>query len=250
MDKKIKHRILGVLVIAALVVILIPFFHGKNEFSTDAPSVKAPPFPGQTVQAVNPEFAMDAAPAVQQPVIPIVNTSSDEIRDKPDDTISNTHVSYQPEVSNQSDPGISPAKTKPAAVKEATAESRPRVAELKPRIKTPVSQARAAAAQSQTPSAIPALTSGDNGLIVLKSSVWVIQLGSYKNKTKALRLVNQLRAGGYPAFIQKISTAFGESTQVYVGPTAKRSAAHELADRLEAEMHIHGIVISYKPLTL
>jgi len=90
----------------------------------------------------------------------------------------------------------------------------------------------------------------DNGLINLKSSVWVIQIGSFKNKTNALRVVNQLRASGYRAFIQQISTALGDNTRVFVGPEHKRTSARALADRLQSEMHIQGIVISYKPLTL
>ncbi|VVC75860.1 Cell division protein DedD [Aquicella siphonis] len=90
----------------------------------------------------------------------------------------------------------------------------------------------------------------DDGLIKLKSAVWVIQIGSFKNKANALRVVNQLRANGYRAFIQQISTAMGESTRVFVGPENKRTTARDLADRLQSEMHIQGIVISYKPLTL
>lgn len=90
----------------------------------------------------------------------------------------------------------------------------------------------------------------DDGLIKLKSAVWVIQVGSFKNKANALRVANQLRENGYRAFIQQISTAMGENTRVFVGPEIKRTTARELADRLQKEMHIQGIVISYKPLTL
>lgn len=90
----------------------------------------------------------------------------------------------------------------------------------------------------------------DNGLFDLKNPVWVIQMGSFKNKTNALKLVNQLRAKGYPAFIQKMSTAIGENTRVFVGPAIKRTSAKDLASKLEIDMHLRGIVISYKPLTL
>lgn len=90
----------------------------------------------------------------------------------------------------------------------------------------------------------------NNGLISLKSAAWVIQMGSFKNKTNALRLVNQLRASGYRAFIQRTSTALGESTRVFVGPENKQANARALASRLETDMHLRGIVISYKPLVL
>lgn len=87
----------------------------------------------------------------------------------------------------------------------------------------------------------------DNGLINLKEAVWVIQVGSYKNKATALRLVNRLRLKGYPAFIQHV---FGENIRIFVGPAEKRRAAHQLAAELERQMHVHGIVVSYQPLTL
>lgn len=80
----------------------------------------------------------------------------------------------------------------------------------------------------------------------VKPMAWVVQLGVFKEKNNALKLVNQLRANGYRAFIANN----GEITKVFVGPENKQNAAHILASRLEQEMHIHGIVINYKPFTL
>lgn len=105
------------------------------------------------------------------------------------------------------------------------------------------------APSAQTASLTPA-PFDNNGLFSLKNPVWVIQIGSFKNKTNALRLVNQLRSSGYRAFIQRTSTAFGESTRVFVGPEYKQVNARALATRLETDMHLKGIVVSYKPLTL
>lgn len=89
-----------------------------------------------------------------------------------------------------------------------------------------------------------------NGLINLHNAAWVIQLGSFKNKSNALRLVNQLRSHGYSAFIQQVSTTFGNHTRVFVGPESQQASARALANQLEDDMHIRGIVISYKPLNL
>lgn len=86
----------------------------------------------------------------------------------------------------------------------------------------------------------------DNGLFKLKNPVWVIQIGSFQNKTNALKLVNKVRAKGYPAFIQQIAA----NTRVYVGPESKQASARKLADHLKNELQLNGVVISYKPLTL
>lgn len=90
----------------------------------------------------------------------------------------------------------------------------------------------------------------NNGLLSLKNAAWVIQLGSFKNKANALRLVNQLRASGYRAFIQQVSNTAGQNTRVYVGPENKIQSARALADRLQSDLHMRGIVISYQPLSL
>lgn len=98
--------------------------------------------------------------------------------------------------------------------------------------------------------ALSGMPKGDNGLTEITNAGWVIQVGSYKNKTAALKMVNHLRANGYRAFIQKMSSAFGEDTRVFIGPENKQHLATAIADQLELDLHIHGIVISYKPLAL
>lgn len=89
-----------------------------------------------------------------------------------------------------------------------------------------------------------------NGLLQLKKSAWVIQLGSFKEKSNALRLVNKLRAGGYRAFIQHVSGHSGQSTRVFVGPEHQQASARIVASELEKNLKLHGIVISYKPFSL
>lgn len=106
---------------------------------------------------------------------------------------------------------------------------------------TMINHVRVAKANLSTQSPID-----NDGLIRLKNAVWVIQMGSFKNKANALRLVNQLRASGYKAFIQQVAA----NTRVFVGPESKQTSARALASQLEANLHIHGIVISYKPLAL
>jgi DedD protein len=90
----------------------------------------------------------------------------------------------------------------------------------------------------------------NNGLAKLKNAAWVIQMGSFKKKENALRLVNSLRARGYRAFIQQVNTNYGDGTRVFVGPEGHEPAARALASRLENDIRIRGVVISYKPLAL
>jgi DedD protein len=58
MEKKTTQRIIGILVVVALVVILMPLVFSKGDISAQTASIKAPPFPDQeVVQPLTPENA-------------------------------------------------------------------------------------------------------------------------------------------------------------------------------------------------
>lgn len=153
-----KTKILGLILIAALIVIFMPFFQRNHEIPSESTIAAAPPFPDQPVQTSAAELTSA--------------NDNTKIQLKQDDIIQPTTVA------------------------------------------------------------------------------WVVQIGSYKSKENALRIVNQLRANGYHAFIQEISTSLEKITRVYVGPEPKQTHAQTLADRLQSEMNLKGMVITYKPLTL
>lgn len=233
MERQIKHRILGIFVIIGLVIILLPLFHTEHhkELLADSAVINTPPFPDQAIQVSEAESALETLP--ENPP-PLLNTSSqsaenDNPQQEPKDIIRAVRPSVvtntiQPNAATRNILDDEPAPLKGEAPKFA------HLAKVTPIIQHHFTE--------------------EDGLIRLKNAAWVIQIGSFKNKTNALRLVNKLRASGYRAFIQQTTTAFGNNTRVFVGPEHKRILAHALANRLQSEMHIQGIVISYKPLTL
>src|SRR3990167_6391573 len=101
--------------------------------------------------------------------------------------------------------------------------------------------------QSQPPSV--SLINIEQNELNIKNAVWVIQMGSFKNKANAIRLLNHLRANGYRAFMQQASTRFG-NIRILVGPESQKTVAYALADRLNSNLHIRGIVMPYQPLIL
>jgi len=263
MESKTKHRILGMLVVAALIVILLPFLQTNRELPHEAINIKTPPFPDQPVQVS----------MTTQSTTPVVN---EEIKQQPDDTIKAVHSEEtSPAVPNIANPVID---KKPDAMKQ-----QPNADSLKKPIENEVADNKTASAPTppaeplkkitvNNPPSMPVksmlpkrmalnkhiqrkisyvnMPIDNNGLFKLHGAAWVIQVGSYRNKVSALRVVNHLRANGYRAFIQQISTALGSDTRVFVGPENKQSAARELAQKIENDMHLHGIVISYQPLAL
>ena len=319
MERKTKHRILGVLVIIGLVIIILPFLQVGNEPKTDPGVVKAPPFPDQSVQvnepANKPEVnsvqntsdSTTSQPSGPSSVVnePVATTDTTPVSsvNQPTDNAFKTSVTEaitQPtaDAVKSADAKIIPFEKKPEPVKSDasgvqnnipdTGSITPKTAdnpvstddtemtrdngqdtldkpeELTKVVKTAMNEhltpdpkekpkankaVKLTAFNRKNHKAYAKLPIDNDGLFKLKNAVWVIQIGSFNNKANALRLVNQLRTNGYRAFIQQMSSASGE-TRVFVGPEVKQNAARELASQLETDMHLHGIVISYKPLTL
>lgn len=326
MERKTKHRILGILVVIGLVIILLPLFQSEKETPAEATLVQAPPFPDQPAQTeatpasdpsqvqtpqssdmttpqnpplqnpsqdngmtpspddtVNPDSATqnpdqqnDTAPAPitneptkqdvspETPSLPTPDTSTnDNVKQvpqpEPGDAVSgsddSTNLSKQPSATIYRNSDTLENKAKEAAEKvmmtsAALPEDKPSV---KPthRVKTANAKKSSHKIFSQTKSkkhnaSLAQSPLEDDGLFKLKSSVWVIQMGSFKNKSNAIRLVNNLRSKGYPAFIQQIAS----STRVFVGPSAKQTSARTLASKIKSETQMDGIVISYKPLSI
>jgi DedD protein len=280
MEKKTKHRILGILVVIGLILISLPFLQSGNEGNVNAALVTAPPFPDQATQ-VNSVAAEVKSGPIQPSPIPIHDPSQpspDEgVNQQPDDTIK---VKPTNPVAAPTTPGVMPPNTKnvvpsnkdlaPAVKKQdllldpvnkvapSTIDSsaspegtdyifKNSVQSTEPDDANPSDRkTKRFLKMRMTKATHPVISNDANGLFNLKSAVWVIQMGSFKNKEKALRLVNKLRLNGYHAFIQQIAS----DTQVFVGPESKPHAARALKHQIEAELHITGIVVSYKPLKL
>ncbi len=88
-----------------------------------------------------------------------------------------------------------------------------------------------------------------NNLLLPKKSAWVVQMGSFKNKSNAHRLVSRLKASGFKAFMHETQSSTGSiRTAVYVGPEFKEVSAAKLSTNMMSKIHIRGFVVPYKPM--
>lgn len=276
MERKTKQRILGVMVTIGLVVILLPLFQ------TGEPS-QAGAFSKQEQEASEPVMPVNSRPDAKndspypsralaqtdqpQPV-PIQDPAADQnaVRLQTDDTIQMNHPSIisdqtpndegvvkdEPkpqEVADETENEVISAKTTPTVANNAFAiDARPesltekmKTAEQKPAAKA---SPRVAKREVKAPSV---KSMDDVGLGQVQSAVWVIQLGSFKNKANAERLVSLLKASGYKAFTQRFAKLGNEGVRVYVGPEPRITVANNLAGQLKEDFKLHGIVMTYSP---
>lgn len=249
MESKTKHRILGVVVVAGLAVLMYPFMLGINH-SSEKSLIKSPAFPDQATQVTSAEpvdvVGMPAETA--QADSPAVANIADP-----------APANAAPAVAADNSPVATEIPTVKNPVTSRMTDNSPKIKKLQKKIagKSVKKLANADALEIHSrikhQKALSAYANSPvdkNGLMDLKKAAYVIQLGSFKQKTHALRLVNKLRSMGYRAFIQSVSTSSGENTRVFVGPEHKQTSARIVATELKKEMKLQGIVISYQPFTL
>ncbi|WP_371366070.1 SPOR domain-containing protein [Pseudomonas sp. QL9] len=215
LDKGLKQRIVGALVLLALAVIFLPMLFSRQDemrqVVVDAPSMpKAPEMPAVAVQptavpepqAVDAEAAQPQAPATEQapaqaalpvPSAPVTQPSA-------------------------------PIATLPQA-------PAPQPVAPAPRPAAPVQQQAAAPAPAQH-------LDGDN----LPVS-WSVQLASLSNRARAEELQKTLRSQGYNAYVR---SADGMN-RVFVGPLVERAEADRLKEQLSKQQKLNGFVVRFQP---
>lgn len=218
LDKGVKQRMVGALVLVALAVIFLPMLFTRQdelrEVRVEAPSApQAPALPDVQVQPVTvPEPQSLPEESVQAPVV--VNESSAP-------------------VSTPSQP-ITPspqAQTQPAKPQQpAPAQAQPQTSPAQPAAPTAQAPANKTAADSKV---------DGNGLPVS----WSIQLASLSSRSGAENLQKTLRSKGYNAYIR---TADGLN-RVYVGPVIERAEADRLRDVLNRQHQLKGFVVRFQP---
>lgn len=286
MDKRKTQRILGILVIIALVIILFPLLFNKNEVAVQTTSVTAPAFPDKqspattvttadnqdstvniapidesipaqsndansaqaTPEAIAPPIAMDATPAATNAEAPQPNAAS---------AMSNAEDANQPtELNNTSldqtnATNITDEQTKhetEASATPSTLSSTEEENTAQPAPKPAVNKHMIKSTKNKTKTHDKPAHSE---LVKLNQSAWIVQMGSFKNKANARNLTDKLRAAGFNAFTRELKSARGGvRTHVYVGPEFKEASATKISRKIKHDMNLQSIVLPYKPLAL
>ncbi|MGV6807091.1 MAG: SPOR domain-containing protein [bacterium] len=76
---------------------------------------------------------------------------------------------------------------------------------------------------------------------------WVIQVGSFKDSTKAEELNAALIADGYKSYIREVTVAGAPMKRVFVGPKIRKSNALEEKAAIDKKYGIEAIVLKFQP---
>ena len=80
-----------------------------------------------------------------------------------------------------------------------------------------------------------------------KVSAWVLQVASYKDKTRAEKLRDTLISQGQQAFIKEVSTASGMRTRLYIGPTIDKLSLEKAKQEIDRHYGVSSIMSRFKP---
>ncbi|MED5611341.1 SPOR domain-containing protein [Pseudomonas sp. JH-2] len=221
LDKGLKQRIVGALVLLALAVIFLPMLFSRQDevrqVTVDAPAMpKTPAMPPVDVQPT----------AVPEPQAPVAEA--------PQAPAAQAQVEA---------PVISPAPAVPA-----TAPSTPIASLPQAPAQQPVAPAPRPAAPAQQPATPPAQASAPAApaqrLDADKLAVsWSVQLASLSNRARAEELQKSLRSQGYNAYVR----SFDGMNRVFVGPVIERAEADRLKEQLSKQQKLNGFVVRFQP---
>ncbi|RCL20795.1 cell division protein [Pseudomonas sp. AFG_SD02_1510_Pfu_092] len=210
LDKGMKQRMVGALVLVALAVIFLPMLFSREDemrqVHVEAP--QAPAMPNLPEVKVEPVAVPEPQAIAQEPQeAPVVVDESAAPATAPSQPIT-------PSPQTQTQPQVQAQPAKPQAP----------VAKVEPQ----------PAAKAAAPSKIDV-----NGLPVS----WTIQLASLSNRAGAEKLQQTLRSQGYNAYIRSA----GGMNRVYVGPLIERAEAERVRDAVNRQNSLKGFVVRFQP---
>lgn len=212
MERALKERIIGAVVLVIFVVLIVPIFLDgpPQEGEIVSERVLLPGQDGQETKTVVLERGRSEP-------IPVANST-------PTETAAAEAATAEPGPSQAKPLEIPPASEKPSE-SSPSIEKTPGTAtsEQSPPAATPVPEPERAA-----PVAKPATSS---------TGMWAVQLGSFSNKDNAEKLAADLRKQGYAAFLSQLQSNGKLLHRVRIGPQKDRQRAEEMAARLAKVGH-------------
>ncbi|MFK0094620.1 SPOR domain-containing protein [Pseudomonas sp. NPDC090592] len=212
LDKGMKQRMVGALVLVALAVIFLPMLFTREDEMRQV-HVEAPQAP-----------AMPSLPEVK--VEPVAVPEPQAIPEEPQQA---------PVVVDES---TAPAST-PSQPITPSPQTQAQVQPAKPQAPAPAPAPKVEAKVAATPAPAAPSKIDVNGLPVS----WSIQLASLSNRAGAEKLQQTLRSQGYNAYIRSA----GGMNRVYVGPLIERAEAERVRDAVNRQNSLKGFVVRFQP---
>jgi DedD protein len=213
MDRALKERIIGAVVLVAVVVLVVPVF------------LDGPP---QDAETVSERITLPGQETDGTRTVVLDRDRSEPVPERDGEY----RAASVPGGGGGQAPDVESAREEPSQdppQREAVTEPDPETvdAALAGEAKTPSAPAEAQSEPEPEPEAAATAARSSTGM-------WAVQLGSFSNADNAERLAAELRQAGFAAFLSTLPTANGELHRVRVGPQRDREAAETMLARLKS----------------
>jgi DedD protein len=210
MDRRVKERLVGASILVVLIVLIVPAL------------LSGPP-PGP-------------APAPAIPGLPVTVSTPEPIRNVTVDLTTSKPPAPEPVAEAAAAPAASAA-----SVASAASSAQPPQARNDEPARAVAPSAAAASAPLETASP-PPTSSVSAGKPAIAGRAWTVQLGSFASHDNADKLLRQLRAQGFAAFVSPSGAGPSLRYRVRIGPMADRGAAAQAVAKLKGLGHAASIV--------
>lgn len=264
MKKQIKQRLIGGLVLVALVAIFLPLlFHSTPPSATLSLSTEAPEAPPKpSVQLHLPEHVPAVNEAAEEQLSARLNVDADAAAlseaDKQSAEQTPAVTQHMLKVASlppaESPEVVSTPDSANQAVKSA-APAQPELIDAAPSADAPKVGVHAAGAPAQAEEASKTVMpkSSPDGQAVSSTAAlpavregWVLQVGTFSQKSNADRLLKVLQEDGLTAYTQDGVSGSRQVTRVYVGPARARLRMEVLQKRIKEKWNISSVIRPYK----
>lgn len=213
LDKGLKQRVVGALVLLALAVIFLPMLFSREDDVRQV-VVEAPVMP-------------------KPPAMPAVEVQPTEV---PEPQAEDADSAVPPTETVNAPAPSAPIASLPTQQAQPTQPKAPAPQPAAP--KSPASAQQSVQANA-APAQQPAQRLDSNNLPVS----WSVQLASLSNRARADELQKSLRSQGYNAYVR----SFDGMNRVFVGPVVERAEADRLRDQLGKQQKLNGFVVRFQP---
>ena len=216
LDKGLKQRVVGALVLLALAVIFLPMLFSREDDVRQV-VVEAPVMP-------------------KPPAMPTVEVQPTEV---PEPQAEDAENGVPPAETAVAQAPSAPIASSPAQQSQSAQPKAPAPQPVAPKPAAPAQQPAQASAAPAAPAQQPAQRLDSNNLPVS----WSVQLASLSNRARADELQKSLRSQGYNAYVR----SFDGMNRVFVGPVVERAEADRLRDQLGKQQNLNGFVVRFQP---
>lgn len=277
MASQFQNRLVGTVILVALLVIFLPDLLDGNKIrqTEDTSFTKVPLRP--ELEAAKPALPVSSASNLQaQHQAAVSQAEQTHVANvaQPNQTPADANQQWQVEpiaepVTVQSgapaaqDTPIEPVAAKQPEHKKAekpvlTADTKPveppkpKTVAVKPKVEEPKTPAPKAPEPTRTTSADPlgdlvSTLDKPKPAAAAQGSAWIIQLGAFKNVDSVNSIVSRLRAAGYPAHTIPRTPRQGQLNRVVVGPDVSREKLQAMLPHLNEVSALSGSVVAYNP---